>query len=295
MESFCSDTSKQEAVSLLEDGWFFGNLFNRKSRFTRCHSDPSYSSSSNGRVEMMELRSKGNNLRRTPSLPPCFGGEGMAEEEAATEEEEPRMADLIRQAMLCGRRLVKAPSLPRCRAREEGGGDRGGRIELNRRRSISLPGKGDRTSKLTRRASINSALDLPPRHSSKGMESDSSTRKSKQQRKQEVSTNKSESNSNMKHRDLNRSRLTKRISNFGHEEVEGFEDLGFTFEEDDLSISISSILSNLQVKDDIEEETDKVRRHYLSTTWIDKGSSDDIKAQIKIWAKIVASDIHSEY
>ncbi|GAB4831570.1 hypothetical protein Ancab_005582 [Ancistrocladus abbreviatus] len=113
------------------------------------------------------------------------------------------------------------------------------------------------------------------------------------------------------------------------EEVKGFLDLGFTFDEKQLTPRMMSLIPGLQrlggpknetktylshakdVKDGEEEEAEsrsEVRRPYLSEAWlISKPNSpllklrmsrasttDDMKIHLKIWAKTVASILQHE-
>lgn len=91
--SFCKEESAVEAVDLLEEGWFFHNLLDRKPRMVRCFSDPCPSSNIVQQVleknsierkenslsssEVPERNTNGSirsNLLRTP-LPPNIGRE----------------------------------------------------------------------------------------------------------------------------------------------------------------------------------------------------------------------------
>lgn len=179
--------------SLLEDSWFFGNSLLSKSQsskiMVRCNSDPCPSSSSTkaeALVSDQDRASKMSSLLRTPSLPLGLGGDRkyqLGEEEDEYYEDEPRMGDLIRQAMplplplplpMPRRRLDRTPSLPPCRGKEvlsttvvQGGGGVG---RLSRRESsvestFLLQEKGPIAvmTKLTRRASIDSSMLLPPK------------------------------------------------------------------------------------------------------------------------------------
>lgn len=99
----------------------------------------------------------------------------------------------------------------------------------------------------------------------------------------------------------------KSLSDLEIEEVQGFKDLGFTFEDKDLSPSVVNIIPGLQDKKSSEElKPEKVKRPYLSEAWtlhfcapqfpnwddiISKRSSEDMKAQIKFWARAVASNV----
>jgi len=149
--------------SLLDDGWFFGNSLANKprpaSKMLRCYSDPCPCSSTKEEILVSppnQTNSKMSNLLRTPSLPPVWGREmkcSLEEEEEEEEEDEPRMGDLIRQAMPLsmprGRRLDRTPSLPPCRGKEASSGVSG------------IPNGPNGSSRLTRRASIDSSVLLP--------------------------------------------------------------------------------------------------------------------------------------
>ena len=112
--------------------------------------------------------------------------------------------------------------------------------------------------------------------------------------------------------------MRKSPSDLENEEVQGFKDLGFQFEKDTINPSVASILPGLQEKNRDEKEQDKaVRRPYLSEAWLEqscgpplpppppplppvvpnwdsKKSTEDVKAQIKFWARAVASNVHQE-
>ncbi|GMH25557.1 hypothetical protein Nepgr_027400 [Nepenthes gracilis] len=284
MES--SDPGKQAAVSLLEDRWFFGNSFNRKSGFLRCNSDPS---SSNRKGGMLGFDSS---LDRTPSLPPCFCGEG-----AEVMEEEPRMGDLIRQAMPCGSTLVRTRSLQPRKEMDDGGAGTGG-SKVSRRDSISLPEKGGPMNRLTRRTSADSSTLLPPRHSSSTeMKQDFRAPKSRPSRTT------AEINDTVRYRNFGRSKSLKRTCDLEHEELQGFKDLGFDAEEESLSSSAVDILSELQIEDNVKQH----RRKAISSpelfkpwqappipSWVDTDSAKDVKEQIKFWARAVASNLREK-
>jgi len=111
----------------------------------------------------------------------------------------------------------------------------------------------------------------------------------------------------MKQRLVNQTKLRKSLSDLELEEVQGFKDLGFTFEKE-LSPTVVKMLPGLQEKkpEDLEQDHKVVRRPYLSEAWLvqssappipnwaPKGSTEDMKAQIKFWARIVASNVRQE-
>lgn len=112
----------------------------------------------------------------------------------------------------------------------------------------------------------------------------------------------------MRRRYLNGKNLRRSLSDLEIEEVQGFKDLGFTFDnKDKISPSVVNILPGLQEKkkEDMDLEN-KVRRPYLSEAWLVQScappppptpnwaarkSSEDMKAQIKFWARAVASNV----
>ncbi|KAL5998816.1 hypothetical protein ACLOJK_009764 [Asimina triloba] len=115
-------------------------------------------------------------------------------------------------------------------------------------------------------------------------------------------------------------RSMKSLSELEVEEVQGFMDLGFVFDKDNLSPSILSIIPGLQERkhaDELDEESStsdqqqvKVARPYLSEAWLVQrpprppklfNSVDgngkpavDVKEQLKEWARSVASSVHHE-
>ena len=102
--------------------------------------------------------------------------------------------------------------------------------------------------------------------------------------------------------------LRRSLSELETEEVQGFKDLGFTFDNKEiLSPSVVNILPGLQEKkeEDLGLEN-KVRRPYLSEAWLiqycgpptpnwaSRMSSQQMKAQIRFWARSVASNVRQE-
>ncbi|GMY31913.1 Serine/arginine repetitive matrix protein 2, putative [Fagus crenata] len=82
-ESFSSRDEKVETLDFLEESWFFENLLNRKTRMSRCNSDPRPSSIFGQEMLVKNLDNDfvRPNLVRTPSFPPCLGREeGITQE-----------------------------------------------------------------------------------------------------------------------------------------------------------------------------------------------------------------------
>lgn len=338
---------KNEHVgNLFEDSWFFGNSLLSRSQsskiMVRCNSDPSPSSSSTKKETLVSDQDHPSNmssLLRTPSLPLYLGGDTkyqLDEEEDEDDDDEPRMGDLIRQAMpmrmpvpvpVPRRRLDRTPSLPPCRGKEgstmasTGVQKDVGVGRLSRRESLDsavlLQEKGSiaAMTKLTRRASIDSSM-LPPKCStSKGTKQSTSNSKNRPHRKLESpSINNNLAKSDTKIEKLDKSKSQKSLSDLEVEELQGFKDLGFSFDNKELNPSVQNILPALQRRASLDSNhvyIGKVRRPYLSESWqktssplsappFSKGgdpkasSSDDMKAQIKFWARAVASNVRQE-
>lgn len=115
-------------------------------------------------------------------------------------------------------------------------------------------------------------------------------------------------NKEIRRRNINERKMRKSLSDLEFEEVQGFKDLGFKFDKEDLSPSVIKILPGLQEKNRVDsDQDDSVRRPYLSEVWFQecptppipidcviKKSSEDIKTHIKFWAKAVASNLRQE-
>ncbi|KAG9447766.1 hypothetical protein H6P81_013894 [Aristolochia fimbriata] len=94
----------------------------------------------------------------------------------------------------------------------------------------------------------------------------------------------------------------KSLSELEIEELQGFKDLGFTFNREDINPSILNVIPGLQENRPIDEE--RVRRPYLSEAWSVQrpnppslnwdhlnSRSVDMKEQLKVWARTVASNV----
>lgn len=130
-DSFLSSSSMQTVDDLLEECWFFENLFKRNAAMTfkRCNSDPCPSSSSSSsklsqvllpRVPENEtsMEKKGDGvvhrgLVRAPSLPPCIGGRKEQEEKEGSNGTKKLARQVSHQNML------QAPK-PSCIEKKEG-------------------------------------------------------------------------------------------------------------------------------------------------------------------------------
>ncbi|KAK9269487.1 hypothetical protein L1049_001262 [Liquidambar formosana] len=301
VSSSSGDERVEGAVNLLEDCWFFDNLLDRRTKMLRCNSDPC--PSSNFSQEMLVRNSSAEtsssmrklpeedghgsfpcNLARTPSLPPCVG----RKEGIQTKESDSGINELTHQ--LSRHSLLRTPSLPPC---------------IGRKESTPDEESDPKISKLTRQASLNPPNALPPRLASKGMIQSSSMPRQRPRRLPRVESINMDGPEEMRRRYLlNQRKMKKSLSDLEYEEVQGFKDLGFKFDKEDLSPSVVNILPGLQEKNRDESDDDKVRRPYLSEAWLLQSSAppipnwvanksaEDMKAQIKFWARAVASNVN---
>ncbi|KAK9131918.1 hypothetical protein Scep_011446 [Stephania cephalantha] len=252
-----------EALELLDEFWFFENLLHRRTCISRCSSDP-YPSSNNVKV----LHQQHEEQRRLPAS-----------------DDHSRVSEGVQ-----GRRsLLRTPSLPPCIGREE----------------VVKEKASQRSNKLIRQSSMCSSEALPPLHVSKAQRHSHSMG-----RHSDESTEKCLLTRDAIYRSLtcNYKKSSKSLSELEIEEVQGFKDLGFTFNEEDLNPSVVSIIPGLQVNKSVDRIEDKVTRPYLSEAWIkqksmprmpyndltESRSVNDMKAQLKFWARAVASNVRQE-
>ncbi|GAV64019.1 hypothetical protein CFOL_v3_07537 [Cephalotus follicularis] len=312
----CS-TREAKVDDLLEEGWFFCNLLDKRNIMSRCYCDPSplseiskemlaknandKNSSSNKRLP------KGHcSLIRAPSLPSyLWRGAGVDDKERKL-----RMSKLTRQK---SQSPTTPPPPPVGEAKQSDGARMRGSAGEPRRRSLlrtpSLPpsiGREEdidddeshaRLSNLIRQALPDISDISPLRRNSKGMAQSYSMPRNRPPRKiaEEV-----------RHQNLNLTKHTKSLSHLEAQEVQGFKDLGFTFDNNDLNPSVVSMLHGLQEKNQKDLEQDNMRRPYTSEAWlmqkqscanpipncvVKQSSPEDMKAQIKFWARAVASNV----
>ena len=87
-------------------------------------------------------------------------------------------------------------------------------------------------------------------------------------------------------------------------EVQGFKDLGFVFDKEELNASLARVIPFLNDKK--TENGENIARPYLSEAWraqksapvmfrrVDKRSAEDMKEQLKFWARAVACNARQE-
>ncbi|RZC46598.1 hypothetical protein C5167_039548 [Papaver somniferum] len=202
-----------------------------------------------------------------------------------------------KESLIFAPNLLRTPSLPPLRKEEE-----------------SLR----RSSKLSRQSSLTSSDVMPPinipkigpqpamrspgipRHRSK--KEDSSIRKDGTRTPPLCATKE------VIRRSLSYKRSSSTKIDLEVEEVQGFKDLGFVFDTEQINESLANIIPGLQEKKSVNMEADEnekktTRRPYLSEAWlvqpskptvpawVDKRSAGDMKEQLKYWARSVASNV----
>ncbi|KAH9611174.1 hypothetical protein KSS87_001329 [Heliosperma pusillum] len=310
------EQNKEQINNLLEDTWFFGNTLKNKSKLlktiVRCNSDPCTSSSTNEDYNYNHHLKTSNALLRTPSLPVSLGKDEKYElRDEEEDHEEPRMGDLIRQAMPMPRkRLDRAPSLPPCRGASKGlsvapevqyGASNGRKVSVEL--SPFLQEKGPLGMvKLSRRASMDSSL-LPPKYTSKGTKQSGINSKNKTMKKLEQPNK----NIHPKIESLNNKKSQKSPS----KELQRVNDLGYSLD-NDVGPNMTHKLPGLQRKASLDPQVSRMKWPNVSEPrrkpsspsfepatvpkWADHkaSSTQDMKAQIKFWARAVASNVRQE-
>ncbi|XP_038689586.1 uncharacterized protein LOC119988574 [Tripterygium wilfordii] len=290
------DGKAQEAVldELIEQNWFFENLFNRtreKKVMLRCYSDPSSCPNSSKCPDGGAEPPKG--LIRAPSLPPNVG----REEGGGVKEKKGRK--LIRQASLQATTTNQVKTKERVIDQAKKGEAR--RSESSRHsllRTPSLPHNVGRTDVIEEeedddeseyRMSNLIQQALPRRNTMKVM-TQSGTNGANEMRNRFL---------------MNQKKTRKSLIELEIEEVEGFKELGFNFDGEDLTPGVVNLVPGLkEKKKEHLHQNNNVRRPYLSEAWfvqspapppipncIPKKSADDVKKQIKFWARAVASHV----
>ncbi|MED6198672.1 hypothetical protein PIB30_068721 [Stylosanthes scabra] len=331
--SFCRD-EKVEAMDLLEERWFFENLLNIRSIIMpRSYSDP-YPSSSSSATALIntDFLVKDNDVSSNSSS-------SSVSSSRSNNNKPPRNGSCCSHHP---KKLQRAPSMPQFKVREvdeEDDEKKQGRSKLVRQPSD--PGnnnKGKMMMKGNHRSEGNNnnrrknmlvrtpSLPTSMGRDEKFQENDPRIGRSHKQ----PSTTKScsipryrpckniegEGIKEMRPKYLNQRKMRRSLSDLELEEVQGFKDLGFSFEKDRLSPSLVSIIPGLQDKNrDETEEDKKARGPYLSEAWLvkspspppppppppppisncdSKKSAADMKEHIKFWARAVASNVHQE-
>ncbi|XVF70124.1 hypothetical protein PTKIN_Ptkin11bG0137200 [Pterospermum kingtungense] len=333
--SFGGADRKVEALDLLEESWFFENLFTRRTRMLRCYSDPCTSSNFSQEVlakdscsqiseSSKKFEDKGSvhcSLIRTPSLPPCIGREEKVQERKISNggrSKLNRQLSLQASKTSCTKKILEIQEKKTdAKSKLSGQSSRRNLLRMpslptSYRTELIQDNDSDiRMSKLIRQALANSSEILPPAQNPnklQAMGQSYSVQRCRPPRNLELKTS---SNTNvvqeMRRRYPNQKVLQKSYSDLAFQELQGFKDLGFTFDKEDLSPGVVNILPGLQENKMEDLEQDKViRRPYLSEAWHvqslappipnceSKNSAKDMKAQLKFWARAVATNVRQE-
>ncbi|GER29200.1 hypothetical protein STAS_05032 [Striga asiatica] len=315
------DTNRVEPSELLEDCWFFGNSLHRKSRMFRSLSEPCTSSDfaidenspgksyeetyrSIEKLSINERKIERPSLIKAPSVPST-----LERKDQKSDPQRSKRSNKNRKSSRGG--LNRAPSLPISLEPEEFQDEE---VEFS-------------MGKLIRQASMKNSDTLPPRtHSTnKSLTPSPSITRQRSRRVPELESGKIEGSEETirPQRLINQLKSHKSLIDLEYE-VQGFKDLGFDFDDKELSPKVISMIPALQEKRDIIKEDEgksaRARRPYLSESWGaqsysappvpswgaqsyspppvprwgGKRPAEDVKAQIKFWARAVASNVRQE-
>ncbi|KAL2496434.1 uncharacterized protein Fot_40191 [Forsythia ovata] len=294
LEPFSSKDENLEPGELLEESWFFGNLLDRKKTMLRSYSDPCTSSNRSHEIlseksyeetyESIKKLSKGTefdgtNLMRTPSVP-----ENGSDYQTKRSNGRGKYIDLLR-----------APSLPTCLGEDEFQDDES---------EFSM-------GKLIRQASLNhSDRGTSTKPAPKGMTQRYSIPRHSPQRKPDIETINMEGCSEMKPKYLidQTRKMQKSFSDLKIEDIRSFKNSGLSYNKRGSNTNAVSPFPGLEEKTPLEEYEEKNTRRtpYFSEAWrgqssappipkwAGKRSNEDMKAQIKFWARAVASNVRQE-
>ncbi|KAG8364904.1 hypothetical protein BUALT_Bualt18G0047000 [Buddleja alternifolia] len=294
------EQSEVEAGELFDDSWFFGNLLHRKPRMLRSFSDPCTSSnilSDKSYEETYESIKKlpesdgftRSNLVKAPSMPPSMQLQRRDQNHTAKGSDPRRGKSSNRRK--ASEKLVRAPSLPTSLGTEE---------ELEDEEEIEFS-----LGKLIRQASLKCSDNLPPRtHAPKVLTPSCSISRHRSRRKPELESIKTDNfEEKTPQLSTNRLKTQKSLSVLESEQSQGFNDFGFDFNKKDLNQNAINITPGKRIE---ENEKRDMRRPYAAEAWretssappvprwVGKKSREDMKAQIKFWARAVASNVRQE-
>ncbi|KAJ4982109.1 hypothetical protein NE237_032946 [Protea cynaroides] len=330
--SSISRDEKVEPIELFEEKWFFNNLFLRTA-MVRCASDPTSSLSicqemtakSLGDKRSSSITEVPRNLLRSPSLPPCIGRPESAEADHSNQQSSVIITSEVLPPRQTSKNMMQDTSVGSHGVQKESKVDNpnkdienpgkqsssiteglwvDGPVHHDLARTPSLPssvGKekvavmeedGHGSRKLMRQLSFNPSSFLPPQHKYKTM---APRHRLRRETKVDVTNKGSEKLSRR-----------KTMGDLEIEELRGFMELGFTFNEEDLNPSVVNLIPGLRTRSEENLDEDKERRPYLSEAWteqksaplmpnlVEKKSVGDIKEQLKYWAQAVASNVRQE-
>ncbi|RAL45449.1 hypothetical protein DM860_014838 [Cuscuta australis] len=297
---------RKEPGELLDESWFFRNLFDRKPKMSRCHSDSSmlrgksmeetFSSINRfgeGKTLLLLLsRDGGKGLQKTPSLPPIVTTIIKQDSDHKAETNEPIFPEPLRN------NLLRAPSLPVFAGTEDDDDDVNVNVDDDDDESDFCMGKLIRQASLNqsklllRQTSFIHPRFLPPRQTPKGVirSCNISTLGSKKP-EPEIIASISGTDSEERKSNCVQNNLKTRKGHSGQDidnDSQGFKNLGLNCH-------------------DKEKVTKRAYQNPSKAAWqrgkklgpppLHSGvayriSTEDMKAQIKFWARAVASNVH---
>ncbi|CAA0808684.1 Unknown protein [Striga hermonthica] len=287
------DTERVEPSELLEDCWFFGNSLHRKSRMIRSLSEPCTSSDFAGeenspgksyeetyrsieKLSISERKIDRPSLIKAPSVPST-----LERQDQKSDPQRSKRSNKNKKSSRGG--LNRAPSLPISLEPEE---------YQDEETEFSM-------GKLIRQASMKNSDTLPPRTHSTNKSSTPSPSITRQRSRRipEVESSKIEGSEETirPQRPINQLKSHKSLIDLESKELQGFKELGFDFDE------------KRDITQEDEGKSTGARRSYLSESWGaqsysappvprwgGKRAAEDVKAQIKFWARAVASNVRQE-
>ncbi|KAL6553467.1 hypothetical protein OROGR_007309 [Orobanche gracilis] len=317
-DSVKDEFEKVEPGDLLEESWFFGNLLGRRnSRMPRCFSDPctsssysleclpekSYEETYESIKKKLSARddevSRGPKLIGAPSIP--SNALERRDQKATTKEMDPQRGIRSNRKKTWSKSLIRNSSLPTSLEAEE--------FQDEEEVEFSM-------GKLIRQASMNYSDTLPPRtHSTaKGLTPSRVMSRYRSRRKPDLESIQMEGlDGRRPQRSVNQLITQRSLIDPDSEELQGFSDLGFDVDSSrNVNIITGSHEQNkIQEEEDEDDDdggTSRTRKPYVSEAWGaqshsappipkwgGKGrSTADMKAQIKFWARVVASNVRQE-
>lgn len=296
----CSSSHRDDKVepgNLLEQYWFFGNLLiDSKPKISRSNSDHCPSSSYNSQEDMLitsdqkssPSTKKHPKLVRTPSLPSSMDrAVDIAQEKQSWLNSGGRKSNQRNN-------LIRPSSLPPCIGKEEEEEE-----EEDQESEFTL-------GRLIRQASLNSSDMLPPKQTSKR----SSIPKKICPRKKpdELERLNMEGCKEMVHQYLTNQAKNRRSSDIQTKEVEGFKAFSLEVEKQGVANKFPSLQekgswlklnekmtarrpSNLSEAWNVKSSPPSIPKCAAAVADNDKKLAQDMKAQIKFWARAVASNV----
>ncbi|KAF3328825.1 hypothetical protein FCM35_KLT05903 [Carex littledalei] len=268
-------------MDLLDEYWFFNNTLNARKDYSKPPKAPQSNRIDDDSVADQELL-------RTPSLPPprVHPSEETSNDEVGNEDDEVLPIPLMR-----------APSMP---SPYSNGFDDADHKEtpLNTNMKPKASKSRHTASNLGCHHSWHSSFEKVARPSLTRQHSSMSSRKYCLYHNYRLSDTNYQ---------MFQDKRWKGSSDLESIEVQGFKDLGFSFDKKELKESLANVIPGLRKKNQNEEEDEKkITRPYLSEAWyvdrsapprfdwIEKKSKAEMKDQLRFWARAVACNVRQE-